>query len=127
MIIVLIIDLINSKPVENLGLRSHICLTTRERLMVGPARGLLVREGLAKRWSSDPRANDEGNRATLCCVSFSGTERLIGDATNNRVTMRVSDGAVQSNIRYSTFLVCNKRAARLSQVEYRGEKSGEKI
>ncbi|GKC57009.1 heat shock 70 kDa protein cognate 1-like protein [Tanacetum coccineum] len=31
--------------------------------------------------------NEQGNRTTPSCVAFSGTERLIGDAAKNQITV----------------------------------------
>ena len=36
-------------------------------------------------------ANDQGNRTTPSYVSFSDTERLIGDAAKNQVSMNVTN------------------------------------
>ena len=65
-------------------------------------------------------ANDQGNRTTPSYVSFTETERLIGDAAKNQVAMNVhntvfdakrligrkfSDSAVQSDIKHFPYKV----------------------
>ncbi|KAF8547463.1 heat shock protein 70 [Imleria badia] len=80
--------------------------------------------------------NDQGNRTTPSCVSFSETERLVGDAARNQVAMnprntifdvkrligrRFSDDEVQSDIEYFPFKVINKSGKPYIAVEYRGE------
>ncbi|KAI0693276.1 heat shock cognate 70 [Cytidiella melzeri] len=81
-------------------------------------------------------ANDQGNRTTPSYVSFSDTERLIGDAAKNQVAMNPSntvfdakrligrkfdDPEVQSDMKHFTFKVINKATKPYIEVEYRGE------
>ncbi|KAF8758985.1 heat shock protein 70 [Rhizoctonia solani] len=81
-------------------------------------------------------ANDQGNRTTPSYVSFSDTERLIGDAAKNQVAMnpvntvfdakrligrRFDDPEVQSDIKHFPFKVENKGGKPVISVEYRGE------
>ncbi|EJD52950.1 heat shock cognate 70 [Auricularia subglabra TFB-10046 SS5] len=81
-------------------------------------------------------ANDQGNRTTPSYVSFSDTERLIGDAAKNQVAMnphntvfdakrligrRFEDAEVQSDMKHFPFKVINKGGKPVIQVEYRGE------
>ncbi|KAI0818543.1 heat shock cognate 70 [Irpex lacteus] len=81
-------------------------------------------------------ANDQGNRTTPSYVSFSDTERLIGDAAKNQVAMNPSntvfdakrligrkfeDAEVQSDMKHFTFKVINKGGKPYIEVEYRGE------
>ncbi|CAE6449033.1 unnamed protein product [Rhizoctonia solani] len=81
-------------------------------------------------------ANDQGNRTTPSYVSFSDTERLIGDAAKNQVAMnpvntvfdakrligrRFDDAEVQSDIKHFPFKVENKGGKPVISVEYRGE------
>ncbi|KAK7043605.1 Hsp70 chaperone [Paramarasmius palmivorus] len=82
-------------------------------------------------------ANDQGNRTTPSYVSFSDTERLIGDAAKNQVAMnphntvfdakrligrKFDDPEVQSDIKHFPFKVFNKGGKPYIEVEYRGEK-----
>merc|ERR1711977_679282 len=68
-------------------------------------------------------ANDQGNRTTPSYVAFNDTERLIGDAAKNQVAMnaantvfdakrligrKVSDAAVQSDMKHFPFKVIDK-------------------
>ncbi|EUC62231.1 heat shock 70 kDa protein [Rhizoctonia solani AG-3 Rhs1AP] len=81
-------------------------------------------------------ANDQGNRTTPSYVSFSDTERLIGDAAKNQVAMnpvntvfdakrligrRFEDAEVQSDMKHFPFKVENKGGKPVISVEYRGE------
>ncbi|CAE6490392.1 unnamed protein product [Rhizoctonia solani] len=81
-------------------------------------------------------ANDQGNRTTPSYVSFSDTERLIGDAAKNQVAMnpintvfdakrligrRFDDPEVQSDMKHFPFKVENKGGKPVISVEYRGE------
>lgn len=69
-------------------------------------------------------------------MSFSDTERLIGDAAKNQVAMNPSntvfdakrligrkfeDAEVQSDMKHFTFKVINKGGKPYIEVEYRGE------
>ncbi|KAF8548244.1 heat shock protein 70 [Imleria badia] len=80
-------------------------------------------------------ANEHGNRTTPSCVSFSETERLIGDAARNQATMnpqntvfdakrligrKYDDAEVQFDIKYFPFKVINKSGKPYIAVEYRG-------
>ncbi|THU98921.1 heat shock cognate 70 [Dendrothele bispora CBS 962.96] len=82
-------------------------------------------------------ANDQGNRTTPSYVSFSDTERLIGDAAKNQVAMnphntvfdakrligrKFDDAEVQSDIKHFPFKVTNKSGKPYIEVQYRGEK-----
>ena len=82
-------------------------------------------------------ANDQGNRTTPSYVSFTDTERLIGDAAKNQVSMNVAntifdakrligrkftDSAVQSDIKhfpYKVFSGSNEKP--MIEVTYKGE------
>ncbi|KAI0341782.1 heat shock cognate 70 [Trametopsis cervina] len=81
-------------------------------------------------------ANDQGNRTTPSYVSFSESERLIGDAAKNQVAMnpqntvfdakrligrKFEDAEVQSDMKHFTFKVVNKASKPYIEVEYRGE------
>ncbi|KXN85446.1 Heat shock protein HSS1 [Leucoagaricus sp. SymC.cos] len=82
-------------------------------------------------------ANDQGNRTTPSYVSFSDSERLIGDAAKNQTAMnphntvfdakrligrKFDDVEVQSDIKHFPFGVINKNGKPYVTVEYRGEK-----
>ncbi|THU91402.1 heat shock cognate 70 [Dendrothele bispora CBS 962.96] len=82
-------------------------------------------------------ANDQGNRTTPSYVSFSDTERLIGDAAKNQVALnphntvfdakrligrKFDDAEVQSDIKHFPFKVTNKAGKPYIEVEYRGER-----
>ena len=81
-------------------------------------------------------ANDQGNRTTPSYVSFSDTERLIGDAAKNQVAMnphntvfdakrligrKFDDAEVQADMKHFPFKVINKGGKPYIEVEYRGE------
>ena len=81
-------------------------------------------------------ANDQGNRTTPSYVSFSDTERLIGDAAKNQIAMnptntvfdakrligrRFDDAEVQADMKHFPFKVINRDGKPVIQVEYRGE------
>jgi len=81
-------------------------------------------------------ANDQGNRTTPSYVSFSDTERLIGDAAKNQVAMnpyntvfdakrligrKFSEPEVQSDIKHFPFKVLDKAGKPYIRVQYRGE------
>jgi len=81
-------------------------------------------------------ANDQGNRTTPSYVSFSDTERLIGDAAKNQVAMnphntvfdakrligrKFADAEVQSDIKHFPFKVLDKAGKPYIRVQYRGE------
>ncbi|EJU02919.1 HSP70-domain-containing protein [Dacryopinax primogenitus] len=81
-------------------------------------------------------ANDQGNRTTPSYVSFSDTERLIGDAIKNQVAMnphdtvfdakrligpKFDDAEVQAEIKHFPFQVINQGGKPMIQVEFRGE------
>ncbi|THU82942.1 heat shock protein 70 [Dendrothele bispora CBS 962.96] len=82
-------------------------------------------------------ANDQDNRTTPSYVSFSDTERLIGDAAKNQVALnphntvfdakrligrKFDDAEVQSDIKHFPFKVTNKAGKPYIEVEYRAEK-----
>src|ERR1700677_3654039 len=82
-------------------------------------------------------ANDQGNRTTPSYVSFSDTERLIGDAAKNQVAMnpqntvfdakrligrRFSDTTVQADMKHWPFKVISKEGDKpFIQVIFKGE------
>ncbi|KAG8969520.1 70-kilodalton heat shock protein [Tulasnella sp. 419] len=81
-------------------------------------------------------ANDQGNRTTPSYVSFSDTERLIGDAAKNQVAMnphntvfdakrligrKFDDAEVQSDIKHFPFKVISKGGKPSVEVEFKGE------
>ncbi|KAJ6452425.1 heat shock cognate 70 [Mycena sanguinolenta] len=81
-------------------------------------------------------ANDQGNRTTPSYVSFSDTERLIGDAAKNQVAMnptntvfdakrligrKFADPEVKSDMKHFPFVVFDKDTKPYIRVEYRGE------
>merc|ERR1712033_99733 len=82
-------------------------------------------------------ANDQGNRTTPSYVSFTDSERLIGDAAKNQVAMnpnntvfdakrligrKFSDSAVQSDMKHWSFDVISDGGKPKIKVEYKGEK-----
>merc|ERR1712033_12089 len=82
-------------------------------------------------------ANDQGNRTTPSYVSFTDSERLIGDAAKNQVAMnpnntvfdakrligrKFSDSAVQSDMKHWSFDVIDEDSKPEVRVEYKGEK-----
>ncbi|EJU05462.1 heat shock cognate 70 [Dacryopinax primogenitus] len=81
-------------------------------------------------------ANDQGNRTTPSYVSFSDTERLIGDAAKNQVAMnphntvfdakrligrKFDDAEVQADLKHFPFKVISVGGKPIVQVEFRGE------
>ncbi|KAG8955964.1 70-kilodalton heat shock protein [Tulasnella sp. 424] len=81
-------------------------------------------------------ANDQGNRTTPSYVSFSDSERLIGDAAKNQVAMnphntvfnakrligrKFNDAEVQADIKHFSFKVVPKGEKPMIEVEYHGE------
>ena len=81
-------------------------------------------------------ANDQGNRTTPSYVSFSDTERLIGDAAKNQIAMnptntvfdakrligrKFDDAEVQADMKHFPFTIVNKGGKPIIQVEYKGE------
>ncbi|KAJ7092103.1 heat shock cognate 70 [Mycena crocata] len=81
-------------------------------------------------------ANDQGNRTTPSFVSFSDSERLIGDAAKNQVAMNPSntvfdakrligrkfdDPEVQADMKHFPFTVFSRGGKPYIRVEYRGE------
>ena len=82
-------------------------------------------------------ANDQGNRTTPSYVAFTDSERLIGDAAKNQVSMnpentifdakrligrKVDDASVQSDMKHWPFTVVAKDGGKPHvQVEYKGE------
>tara|TARA_Y100000389_G_C17469942_1_gene529465 strand:+ start:6335 stop:8248 length:1914 start_codon:yes stop_codon:yes gene_type:complete len=83
-------------------------------------------------------ANDQGNRTTPSYVSFTETERLIGDAAKNQVSMNVNntvfdakrligrkftDTSVQSDVKHFPYKVLSGENGKpMIEVEYKGEK-----
>ncbi|XP_024872407.1 heat shock 70 kDa protein cognate 4-like, partial [Temnothorax curvispinosus] len=81
-------------------------------------------------------ANDQGNRTTPSYVAFTDTERLIGDAAKNQVTMnpsntifdakrligrRFDDATVQSDMKHWPFTVVSDGGKPKIKVSYKGE------
>ncbi|KAJ8959111.1 hypothetical protein NQ318_022368 [Aromia moschata] len=81
-------------------------------------------------------ANDQGNRTTPSYVAFADTERLLGDAAKNQVSMnpsntvfdakrlvgrRYDDPKVQQDLKHWPFRVVDDNGKPKIQVEYRGE------
>jgi len=82
-------------------------------------------------------ANDQGNRTTPSYVAFNDTERLIGDAAKNQVSMNASntifdakrligrkfnDSDVQSDMKHWTFKVKEGESSKpIIQVKFKGE------
>jgi len=83
-------------------------------------------------------ANDQGNRTTPSYVAFTDSERLIGDAAKNQVSMnpentifdakrligrKVDDAGVQSDMKHWPFTIVAKDGGKPHvQVEFKGEK-----
>ena len=80
-------------------------------------------------------ANDQGNRTTPSYVAFTDTERLIGDAAKNQITMnptntvldakrligrKFADAEVQADMKHFPFKIGSKDKP-IIQVQYRGE------
>ncbi|RIB18933.1 hsp71-like protein [Gigaspora rosea] len=81
-------------------------------------------------------ANDQGNRTTPSYVAFTDTQRLIGDAAKNQVSMnpyntvfdakrligsKFNDPEVQSYMKHWPFKVIEKNGKPYIQVEFKGE------
>ena len=82
-------------------------------------------------------ANDQGNRTTPSYVAFTDSERLVGDAAKNQVSMnpkntvfdakrligrKFSDEFVQADMKHWPFNIVSGPAEKpLCQVEYKGE------
>jgi len=82
-------------------------------------------------------ANDQGNRTTPSYVAFTDSERLIGDAAKNQVSMnpentifdakrligrKVSDSSVQSDMKHWPFKIIEKDGGKpYVQVDFKGE------
>ena len=81
-------------------------------------------------------ANDQGNRTTPSFVAFTDTERLIGDAAKNQVSLNpantiydakrligrgFNDPTVQSDIKNWSFSVINKNNKPYFSVNHKGE------
>ena len=81
-------------------------------------------------------ANDQGNRTTPSYVAFTDTERLIGDAAKNQVTMnptntifdakrligrKSNDPVVVADKKHWPFVVVDEAGRPKVQVEYKGE------
>jgi heat shock protein 1/8 len=82
-------------------------------------------------------ANDQGNRTTPSYVAFTDSERLIGDAAKNQVSMnpentifdakrligrKVDDASVQSDMKHWPFTIVAKDGGKPHvQVEFKGE------
>ncbi|KAL5511185.1 SSA2 [Sanghuangporus vaninii] len=81
-------------------------------------------------------ANDQGNRTTPSYVSFSDTERLIGDAAKNQIAMnptntvfdakrligrRFEDAEVQADLKHFPFKVISREGKPVIEVQYKGE------
>lgn len=81
-------------------------------------------------------ANDQGNRTTPSYVAFTDTERLIGDAAKNQVSMnpvntvfdakrligrKFNDDSVQSDMKHWSYKVVSKNDKPFIEVDYKGE------
>jgi L1 cell adhesion molecule like protein len=81
-------------------------------------------------------ANDQGNRTMPSYVAFTDSERLIGDAAKNQVSLnptntvfdakrligrKFTDAEVQSDMKHFSFKVINKDSKPYIQVEFKGE------
>jgi heat shock protein 1/8 len=82
-------------------------------------------------------ANDQGNRTTPSYVAFTDSERLIGDAAKNQVSMnpentifdakrligrKVSDSSVQNDMKHWPFKIIEKDGGKPHvQVDFKGE------
>jgi L1 cell adhesion molecule like protein len=82
-------------------------------------------------------ANDQGNRTTPSYVAFTDSERLIGDAAKNQVSMnpentifdakrligrKIDDASIQSDMKHWSFKVVAKDGGKPHiQVEFKGE------
>jgi len=81
-------------------------------------------------------ANDQGNRTTPSYISFTDTERLIGDAAKNQSSMnpkntifdakrligrQFSDKCIQNDIKNWPFSVVDKGGKPFIQVQYKGD------
>lgn len=81
-------------------------------------------------------ANDQGNRTTPSYVAFTNTERLIGDAAKNQVSINptntifdakrligrnFSDPTVQSDMKHWSFKVIDQKGKPCFEVRYKDE------
>jgi len=82
-------------------------------------------------------ANDQGNRTTPSYVAFTDSERLVGDAAKNQVSMnpentifdakrligrKIDDASIQSDMKHWSFKVVAKDGGKPHvQVEFKGE------
>lgn len=81
-------------------------------------------------------ANNQGNRTTPSYVAFNDTERLIGEAAKNQVSMnhantvfdakrligrKFDDPVIQADMKYWPFKVINEAGRTKIEVEYKGE------
>jgi L1 cell adhesion molecule like protein len=82
-------------------------------------------------------ANDQGNRTTPSYVAFTDSERLIGDAAKNQVSMnpentifdakrligrKIDDASIQNDMKHWSFKVVSKDGGKPHvQVEFKGE------
>ncbi|XP_058061201.1 heat shock protein 70 B2 isoform X3 [Anopheles bellator] len=69
-------------------------------------------------------ANDQGNRTTPSYVSFSDTERLIGDAAKNQrlIGRKFDDPKIQADMKHWPFTVVNDAGKPKIRVEFKGER-----
>lgn len=91
-------------------------------------------------WREDGRveiiANDQGNRTTPSWVAFTDTERLIGEAAKNQVSVNLkntvydakrligrkfSDSTVQNDIKHFGYKVVENKESPAIEVKYKGE------
>ncbi|XP_052076579.1 heat shock protein 70 B2-like [Mytilus californianus] len=92
--------------------------------------------GVFQHGKVDIIANDQGNRTTPSYVAFTDTERLVGDAAQNKVAMNASNTifdakrligrnfshfTVQSNIKFWPFKVIDSGGKPKLQAEHKGE------
>lgn len=92
--------------------------------------------GVYQNGSCDIIANDQGNRTTPSYVSFTETERLIGDSAKGNANSNAkntiydakrfigrefNDPVTQKNIKDATYNVINKNSKPHFEVQYKGE------
>lgn len=93
--------------------------------------------GVFQNGSVEIIANDQGNRTTPSYVAFNDTERLIGDAAKNQVSMnptntifdakrligrRFDESSVKSDMKHWPFKVVSESGKPKLEVEFKGER-----